>query len=118
MSKTEIIPGIRSDHSAITLSIKPTKGNKTAGPSFWKFNNSLLKNQDFASGLTTYIEGEIKKECAPFENKQVKWEYMKYKIKTWSINKSKEIAKNKSKKRNISTRKYKKSGRRYPKQPQ
>jgi exonuclease III len=51
VSKTDILPGIRSDHSAIVLSIKPTNGTKQSGPSFWKFNNSLLKNEDFTNGL-------------------------------------------------------------------
>ena len=37
-----------------------------------EFNNSLLKNQEFSTGLKWYIEENIKKECASFENKQVK----------------------------------------------
>ena len=63
ISKTDIIPGIRSDHSAIVLSIKPNKDKTPSGPNFWKFNNSLLKNENFTKGLKHYLENDIKKEC-------------------------------------------------------
>merc|ERR1711862_932670 len=92
ISKTDIIPGIRSDHSAIVLAIKPTKGNAPSGPNFWKFNNSLLKNENFTKGLIHYLENDIKTECKDINCSQLKWEYTKYKIKQWSIKKSKEIA--------------------------
>ena len=95
--KTDIIPGIRSDHSAVTMSIKPTKGMGNSGPSFWKFNNSLLKNENFTTGLKSYIETELAEQCESFQSKQVKWEYMKYKIKTWSIAESKKIARQRRK---------------------
>ena len=92
ISKTDIIPGIRSDHSAIVLSIKPNKDNTPSGPNFWKFNNSLLKNENFTKGLKHYLKNDIKKECKDIKCNQVKWEYTKFKIKQYSIKKSKEIA--------------------------
>ena len=52
ISKSDIIPGIKSDHSAILLSIKPTKSLDESGSNFWKINNSLLKNKEFTNGLT------------------------------------------------------------------
>ena len=97
ISKTDIIPGIHSDHSAIVLSIKPTKSLEEGGPNFWKFNNSLLKNDDFTKGLKLFIENDIKNECKEIKCSQVKWEYTKFKIKQWSIKKSKEIAANRRK---------------------
>ena len=97
ISKADIIPGIRSDHSAIVLSIKPTKSVEEGGPNFWKFNNSLLNNTDFTNGLKLFIENDISKECEEIKCSQVRWEYTKYKIKQWSIKKSKEIARNRRK---------------------
>ena len=41
----EIKPGYRSDHSCIELTI--TLNNFKIGKGIWKFNNSLLKNQDY-----------------------------------------------------------------------
>ena len=61
ISKTDIIPGICSDHSSIVLAIKPTKGNAPSGQNFWKFNNSLLKNESFTKGLNHYLENDIKR---------------------------------------------------------
>ena len=81
IAKTDIIPGICSDHSAIVLSIKQTKGTKSSGPNFWKFNNSLLKNEDFTNGLKYYLENDLKQECEEIKCSQAKWEYTKYKIK-------------------------------------
>jgi len=94
--KTDIIPGLKSDHSAITIQIKPTN-SMGSGPNFWKFNNSLLKNQQFTTGLKHYIETELDTECKEIHSSQAKWEYMKFKIKKWSIIKSKEIAREKRK---------------------
>ena len=95
--KTDIVPGLRSDHSAITLSIKSIPENKQAGAGYWKFNNSLIENKEFSVDLKRYIENDIEKESSVIESKQVKWEYIKYKIKTWSMKKSKEIAKKEEK---------------------
>ena len=95
VSKTDILPGISSDHSLAMLSIKPTKGLKQSGPSFWRFNNSLLKNEKFTSGLKHYINNEIAEECAEINSKQAKWEYTKFKIKNWSMKESKHIAQEK-----------------------
>lgn len=40
-----IAPGYRSDHSLVTLSIKKEQFKRDR--SFWKFNNSLLKDSDY-----------------------------------------------------------------------
>ena len=78
ISKADIIPVIRSDHSAIVLSIKPTKSIEEGGPNSWKFNNSLLNNTDFTNGLKLFIENDISKECEEIKCSQVRWEYTKY----------------------------------------
>jgi hypothetical protein len=93
VSKTDIVPGLRSDHSAVTIDIKAIAESKQAGASYWKFNNSLLENKEFSVDLKRFIENDIEKESSEIDSKQVKWEYIKYKIKTWSMKKSKEIAK-------------------------
>ncbi|MEM6816943.1 MAG: reverse transcriptase domain-containing protein, partial [Bacteroidota bacterium] len=42
-----ILPGYRSDHSIITLDLRFK--NIPKGKTFWKFNNSLLKDHDYVS---------------------------------------------------------------------
>jgi exonuclease III len=45
VDNTSIVPGYGSDHSMITLSLyKETKADQ--GPSFWKFNTSLLREKN------------------------------------------------------------------------
>ena len=44
--KSEIVTAIKTDHLAITLEID-NPGNQQRGPSFWKFNNSLLEDPIF-----------------------------------------------------------------------
>ena len=41
----DIIPAIRTDHSAITIHINGIEETRR-GPSFWKFNSSLLEDEE------------------------------------------------------------------------
>ena len=43
VSKTDIIPAIKSGHSAITLLFN-SLDKQSHGPSYWKFNSSLLED--------------------------------------------------------------------------
>ena len=48
IDQVNIIPSIKSDHSAILLSINGIE-EQTHGPSFWKFNTSLLDGKDYVA---------------------------------------------------------------------
>ena len=50
VERVDIIPDIRSDHSAITLYINGIE-NTTYGPSFWKFNASLLEDKEYMNKI-------------------------------------------------------------------
>ncbi len=43
--RTEILPGIISHHSMVTLKIKDTVNKR--GPGYWKLNTSLLRDADY-----------------------------------------------------------------------
>ena len=44
IENVDIVPAIRTDHSAITLNVNGI--DETAkGPSYWKFNSSLLEDE-------------------------------------------------------------------------
>ena len=47
----DIIPAIRTDHSAITMHINGIE-ETGRGPSFWKFNSSLLEDDENTSLIT------------------------------------------------------------------
>ena len=62
----EIKPGYRSDHSCIELTI--TLNNFKIGKGIWKFNNSLLKNQDYLNLINKVIKEEAIKYALPVYN--------------------------------------------------
>ena len=47
----DIIPAIRTDHSAITIHINGIE-ETIRGPSFWKFNCSLLEDEEYVKLIT------------------------------------------------------------------
>ena len=50
VESVEIITAIKSDHSAIALSINSLDENEW-GPSFWKFNSTLINDQEYCNLL-------------------------------------------------------------------
>jgi len=50
VDNVDIIPAIKSDHSAITLFINGIE-DKRHGPSFWKFNASLINDETYVSRI-------------------------------------------------------------------
>ena len=64
-------------------------------PGLWKFNNSLISDENFTERLKNFIENL--KDDLDSENsfdEQVKWEYMKFEIRRFTISYSKIRAKN------------------------
>ena len=59
----DIKPGYRSDHSIITMDIILTNFNHGKGT--WKFNNSLLQNQDYLNVVNKIIQEELMKYAVP-----------------------------------------------------
>ena len=57
----KILPGYRSDHSVISLSLQFTKTPKAK--TFWKFNSSLLNNSQYIKEIKT-VFSTIKKQYA------------------------------------------------------
>ena len=53
--QSSVDPGIHSDHSCVTLSMKSRVHSR--GPSIWRFNNSLLENNEFVD----LVKAEIQK---------------------------------------------------------
>lgn len=84
LEHTDIIPFIKSDHSAITLQIN-TIEDKIHSPSHWMFISSLLDDDNYTDLI-----------CSSFEDmydKQLLWDFIKYRIRQITISFSKEKAK-------------------------
>ena len=83
----DIIPSIKSDHSAITMSINGVDDSER-GPSFWKFNSSLVNDNNYRDLLDINIKSWLE-EFKDVVDKRVLWDLLKYKIRQFTINYSK-----------------------------
>ena len=95
--RCEIKPGIKLDHSIINLTFKRDAGVRGLG--FWKFNSMLIRNNDYVNKLKNKLD-RWKEKYDYFNDKRMKWEILKYKIKKFTINYSKAEAKIKKEKIN------------------
>ena len=93
---SDIIPSINSDHSAIFLRCNSIEKSHH-GPSFRKFNASLVDDQDFV----TLINESVPKWLDEFSSvidKRLLWDLIKYRIRQVAMKYSKEKARQRRKK--------------------
>ena len=95
VTECDILPSIRSDHSAITLNFEkiPRENTKL---NLWKFNKTLLIDENYVSDMKHNLQ--LWKTEYAHEDKRVHWELLKYKIRQFTIKYSKQ------KKRETTTR--------------
>ena len=55
---TDILPCVHSDHSAIELSIATVEEER--GPGYWKFNDTLLNDEDFITEVHNLTSGIVR----------------------------------------------------------
>ena len=91
IENTDIIPSIKSDHSAITLQINSIE-DKVRGPSHWMFNSSLLEDNTYIELISSSLEVWLK-EFDDIHDKQLLWDLVKYRIRQTTISYSKRKAK-------------------------
>ncbi len=87
----DIQPSYKSDHSLITLDTK-SEAQNDRGPGMWKFNVSLLKNQDYVECVNTWLT-ERKHDYEYLEDKALKWDLIKCDLRRDTISFSKKQAK-------------------------
>ena len=81
------MPSIKSDHSAIVLSINGIDENNR-GPNFWKFNSSLVNDKNYCELINSEYK-EWRNEFKEVEDERVLWDIIKYKIRQVTIHYSK-----------------------------
>ena len=73
------------------FSLSQEKGNSRS-KGFWKFNSSLIKNQKYRNEIKDLIRNfDTKYDC--HISRQVKWEFLKYEIRKFTIHYTKGLAK-------------------------
>ena len=92
VKKAEIIPAIKTDHSAISLSVNSLK-DQPFGPSYWKFNSSLLEDHNYIQLIHSEYPKWIN-EFSEVKDNRVLWDLIKYRIRQTTIRYSKMIVKN------------------------
>lgn len=86
----DIIPSINSDHSSITLHFNTIERQKH-GPSYKKFNASLLDNDNYVSLINQNVSLWVD-EFKEVDDKRVLWDLIKYRIRQASTKFGKEKA--------------------------
>ena len=87
ISKCDIKPSIKTDHSLITLDLLSAPHNKR-GSGLWKFNAALLSDLDYVE----YMKGIIEMNCTKYTeltDLSLKWELIKMAIRKATIDYSK-----------------------------
>ena len=81
VTKCCIHPGLLSDHSILKLSLNLTE-TQGRGRGTWKFNNNLLKDFEYIDLVKKQVKSV--KEIF-FEDKRVRWEFLKCQIRSETI---------------------------------
>ncbi|CAG2186484.1 unnamed protein product [Mytilus edulis] len=87
VTKTSIVPSIKSDHSLIKLTLSGENFSER-GPGFWKFNSGLLTDKDYVDIVKILYQIVIKK-FPNLENKNLKWDTIKSEIRGATVKYSK-----------------------------
>ncbi|CAG2228138.1 unnamed protein product [Mytilus edulis] len=87
VTKTSIVPSIKSDHSLIKLTLSGENFSER-GPGFWKFNSGLLTDKDYVDIVKNTLS-ECDNKYHNLENKNLKWDTMKSEIRGATVKYSK-----------------------------
>ena len=87
---SKILPAIKTDHSLIEITIKLT--GPPRGPGLWKLNTSILQDEKYKEEMKTLITTAWN-ELAGNDDLAVRFDWLKYKIRQFSIAYSKKRAK-------------------------
>ena len=79
----DVLPSFCSDHSSLLLSYKKLP-KSNIGKIFWKFDCSLIHDELYVLKMKKYFENVINSFESDF-NYQMKWEYLKYEIRRFTI---------------------------------
>lgn len=92
VEETNIKRAIRTDHSAITTCISfNSLDEQTRSPSYWKFNSSLVNDENYVSMIDQKIP-EWLEEFKDVTNKRVPWDLIKYRVRQFTMRYAKEKA--------------------------
>ena len=83
-SEVTILPGIHSDHSLLKFSLNSSASKHKPGRGFWKFNVSLLHDDNYVKEIKNIIASSSEKYDY-IEDRRVVWELIKLEIRTFTV---------------------------------
>ena len=92
IQECRIIPNTFSDHSALILTICFNEETAPCSPGYWRFNNSLLSDNEYITLLRSKIPKFVEK-YKEVESKGLFWEMVKMEIRGLTVRFSKLKAK-------------------------
>ena len=82
LHKVEILPGLHSDHSLLSLSLD-SSSKETRGRGFWKFPENLLHDQVYVEKIKTLINTKINEY--DMNDLGFKWDLIKMDIRNFTV---------------------------------
>lgn len=116
VTRVDHIASIKTDHSAILLELKEIE-EFCKGPGFWKLNTSLQANPEYVKTITSELPTWVEEANDFRSNNRIKWDWLKFKIKTSSIAFSKKMSPERRKLEEELNSKYQDALNRFPKNP-
>ena len=107
VSNVDILPSIKSDHSAIFLELEEIKEN-SRGPGYWKLNTALLANEEYKNMINDKLPIWLE-EAKDLKDHRSIWDWIKFNIRTDSIIFSKRLSTIRQKREEQLICKYKES---------
>ena len=104
VTQVDIQASIKTDHSSIILELEDIKEGPR-GPGLWKLNTSLLASSDHVEMINKEFPNWLK-DAKDLPDKRVKWDWLKFEIKTTSIAYSKKLSRDRKSKEEELNLKY------------
>ena len=91
--RADVLASFCSDHSP-TIFIIAFESNNKGGKGLWKVNKSLLSNDEYINKLRNHIPESLSiLDQNGIRDDQIRWEYVKFEIRQFSITFSKSFSK-------------------------
>jgi len=96
VTNVDILPSIKSDHSAVFLELEEIKEN-SRGPGYWKLNTTLLANEEYKKMINDKLPIWLE-EAKDLKDRRSIWDWIKFNIRNDSIIFSKRLSQIRQKK--------------------
>lgn len=107
-TSTDIIPAIKTDHSAISLELN-NNDNQIKGLGLWKMNCALLEDDRYVDDVKSKIPVWLAEGYKDLSDNRNIWDWLKYNIRAHAIQHSKRRAKERNEKENYLQEEYSKA---------